>query len=52
LSTFTTGNFCVNGTLDAKEMTPLGRNWGRWEENIIFTLKKIRRNGMDSGSFL
>ena len=43
--------FLLNGTLDAKGMTPLGRNWGRWEENIIFSLKEIGRNGVDSGSF-
>jgi hypothetical protein len=35
LSKFTAGNFCVNGTLDAKGMTSLGRNWCSWEENII-----------------
>jgi len=32
-------------------MKPLGRNWGRWEENIISNLKEIRRNSVDSGSF-
>ena len=32
-------------------MTPLGRNWCRWEENIIFFRKEIGRNGVDSGSF-
>jgi hypothetical protein len=40
MSTLTTVNFCVNGTLDAKVMTTLERNWCRWEENIIFNLKK------------
>jgi len=52
LSTFTAGNFCVNGTLDAKGMTSLGRNWCRWEENITFILKETGSNGVDSGSFL
>jgi len=32
-------------------MTPLGRNWCRWEENIILSLKEVGRNGVDSGSF-
>ena len=43
--------FLLNDTLDAKGMTPLGRNWGELEENIIFNLKEIGRNGVDSGSF-
>jgi hypothetical protein len=47
LSIFTTGNFCVNGTLDAKGMTTLGRNWSRWEENITFSLKEMGRNVVD-----
>jgi hypothetical protein len=51
LSTFTIGSFCVNGTLDTKGMTPLGRKWCRWEENIIFSLNEMGRNGVDSGSF-
>jgi len=41
LSTFTTGNICVNSTLVATGMTPLGRNWCRWKENIIFSLKEM-----------
>jgi hypothetical protein len=28
-------------------MTTLGRNWCRWEVNIIFDLKEIGRNGVD-----
>jgi hypothetical protein len=51
LGKFITRNFCVNGTLDTKVMTPLGRNWCRWEENIILSLKEVRRNGVDSGLF-
>jgi hypothetical protein len=47
LSTFTTGSFCVNGKLDTKGMTPLGRKWCRWEENITFTLKETGRNVVD-----
>ena len=27
--------------------TPLGRNWYRWEENITFDLKEIKRNVVD-----
>jgi hypothetical protein len=47
LSIFTTWNFCVNGTLDAKGMTSLGRNWCSWEENILFTLKEMGRKVVD-----
>jgi hypothetical protein len=47
LSIYTTGNFCVNGTFDAKGMTPLGGNWCRREENIIFRLKDTGRNDVD-----
>jgi len=47
VSIFTTGNVCVNGTLGAKGMTPLGRNWCRWEENIIFSCKETGRNVVD-----
>jgi len=28
-------------------MTPLGRNWCSWEENIIFSLKERGRNVVD-----
>jgi len=28
-------------------MTPLGRNWCRWEENITFSLKEMGRNIVD-----
>jgi hypothetical protein len=27
-------------------MTSVGRNWCRWEKNIIFTLKETGRNGV------
>jgi len=47
LSIFTTWNFCANGAIDAKRMTPLGRNWCSWEENTIFSLKEIGRNVVD-----
>jgi hypothetical protein len=30
-----------------KENTPLGKNWYRWEEHIIFILKEIGRNSVD-----
>jgi hypothetical protein len=47
LSIFTTWNFYVNGTLDAKGMTSLGRNWCRWKENNLFTLKEMGRKVVD-----
>jgi hypothetical protein len=47
LSIFTTWNFCVNGTLDAKGMTSLGRNWCSWEENILFNLEEMGRKVVD-----
>ena len=38
---------CVHGRLDSKGMISLGKNWYRWEENIVFNLKEIRMNGVD-----
>jgi hypothetical protein len=29
-------------------MTPLGRNWCRWEESNTFSLKEIGRNVVDT----
>jgi len=37
----------MNGTLDAKGITPLGRNWCRWEEKIIFSRKETGRTIVD-----
>jgi len=37
----------VYGRLDSRGMISLGRNWCRWEENIIFYLKEVGRNGED-----